>query len=100
MGDIIDLGKILKDDEDLQRYLNQFWDEIVGPLLAHKTIPGGVRNGVLKVVVPNDAWSEEMALARHFLLEKITGAIGEAGKIRDICFVVPDGNDIHVGNGA
>ena len=101
MGEIIDLKAIREDDEYLQRYLTQFWNDIAGPILAHRTIPGGVRNGVLTVVVPNDAWSEEMATARYVLRKKINDALGEASpvKVLDINFVVPNENGIPVGKG-
>lgn len=66
------------------------WGTIVGPLLAGKTSPGKIRNGVLTILVPNHAWAQELQLAKPALLEKIQSAAGKE-KVREIRFAVDSG---------
>jgi hypothetical protein len=69
------------------------WGEIVGPLLAGKTAPGKIRNGVLTVHVPNHAWAQELQLSQPALLEKIRSVAGE-GKVREIRFTAGPGDGL------
>ncbi len=63
------------------------WPGIVGPLLAGKTSPARLRNGVLTVLVMNHAWAQELQLGKNALLEKINRTQrGET--IQDIRFLV------------
>lgn len=66
--------------------LSSEWHEIVGPLLAGKTAPARLKNGVLTVLVRNHAWAQELQLRKPDLLDRINAVRG--GKARDIRFAV------------
>jgi predicted nucleic acid-binding Zn ribbon protein len=67
--------------------LSAAWPEIVGPLLAAKTSPARLRNGVLTVLVHDHAWAQELHLRKPALLDRINGIL-EGGKAMDIRFAV------------
>ncbi len=69
----------------LQVRLARSWEQVVGPLLAAKTCPGRIRNGVMTVHVPNHAWAQELQLSTPALLGKIAAFAGE-GTVREIRF--------------
>lgn len=66
--------------------LSSEWHEIVGPLLAGKTCPARLKNGVLTVLVRNHAWAQELQLRKPDLLDRINAVLG--GEARDIRFAV------------
>lgn len=67
--------------------LSSEWPEIVGPMLAGKTCPARLKNGVLTVLVRNHAWAQELQLRKPDLLDRINTVLG-GGKARDIRFAV------------
>ncbi len=67
--------------------LNADWPGIVGPLLAGKTSPARLRNGVLTVIVRNHAWAQELQLGKTSLLSRINRTRG-GETIQDIRFLV------------
>ncbi len=66
--------------------LSSKWPGIVGPLLAGKTAPSKLKNGVLTVMVENHSWAQELQLRKPVLIEGI-GAVLGGEKVRDIRFV-------------
>ena len=63
------------------------WERIAGPLLAGKTSPSRLRNGILTVHVPSASWAQELQLAKPVLLERIGAFLGKE-TVRDIRFLV------------
>jgi len=88
--------------DDLERYLtalglpqvsflvrlHRTWREIVGPILAAKTVPARFRNGILTIAVRNHAWAQELQLRKPDLLSRIAGATGPGTPVSDLRFVV------------
>ncbi|MBI5420520.1 MAG: DUF721 domain-containing protein [Deltaproteobacteria bacterium] len=67
--------------------LSSAWPDIAGPLLAGKTAPAKLKNGVLTVLVRNHSWAQELQLGKTVLLARINSFM-ETEKIQDIRFVV------------
>lgn len=57
--------------------LRASWRAIVGPLLAAKTAPARLKNGVLTVLVLNHAWAQELQLRKPVLIEQANAALGK-----------------------
>ncbi len=61
------------------------WARLVGPRIAARSWPGGVRDGTLIVRVANSAWLHELAFLEDDLLQRLRAGLGPtfaAGKIR------------------
>lgn len=67
--------------------LSSAWPAIAGPLLAGKTAPAKLSNGVLTVLVRNHSWAQELQLGKTVLLARVNSIAG-AETIRDIRFAV------------
>lgn len=72
-----------------QARLAKSWPSVVGPLLADKTAPAGLRHGVLSVRVPCHALAQELQFMKPDLLKAIGAAPG-GDAVREIRFVVGD----------
>jgi predicted nucleic acid-binding Zn ribbon protein len=71
----------------LQVRLGKAWTSVVGPLLADKTAPAGLKRGVLTIRVRNHVLVQEMQFLKPNLLADIEAALG-GNAVRDIRFVV------------
>jgi hypothetical protein len=71
----------------LQVRLGKAWPSVVGPLLADKTAPSGLKYGVLTIRVRNHTLAQEMQFLKPDLLAGIEAALG-GNAVRDIRFVV------------
>lgn len=67
--------------------LSRGWEGVCGALLARKTAPSELRNGVLTVLVQNHSWAQELQFSKPLLLGRIGGLLGE-GAVTDIRFTV------------
>ncbi|MDI6827830.1 MAG: DciA family protein [Armatimonadota bacterium] len=63
------------------------WDEVVGSQIASATRPEFVRDGMLFVLVKNSVWSNELALYKSDIINRLNKRLG-ARTIRDIVFKV------------
>ena len=63
------------------------WTEIVGPDLARRTLPSGIRGKTLLLAVKSSAWLQEMTFLKARLLERLSDEIGP-GVITDIRLVL------------
>ncbi|MCX5895703.1 MAG: DUF721 domain-containing protein [Proteobacteria bacterium] len=62
-----------------------FWKEAVGPHIAQKARPEGIRNGILLVSVESSVWMQELGFLKEKILEKIHQKMGTS-EIRDMRF--------------
>ncbi len=61
------------------------WQEAVGPHIARKAYPEGMRNGILYVRVETSAWMQELAFLKPEILKRLHEAF-PALTIKDIRF--------------
>jgi len=54
------------------------WASIVGPEISRRCQPGGLRQGVLDVIVDNSPWLHELTLRSSSLLANLTARRGSA----------------------
>ncbi|HRY83452.1 MAG TPA: DUF721 domain-containing protein [Candidatus Cloacimonadota bacterium] len=62
------------------------WKDAVGPLLAEKSRPLKVENGILYVAVSNNSWMQELVLLKSKILARYRREPGLG--INDIIFVI------------
>lgn len=67
--------------------LAKSWPSVVGPILADKTAPAGLKRGVLSVRVKNHALAQEMQFLKPDLLAAIDAALGK-DVVREIRLIV------------
>ncbi|MEW6685540.1 MAG: DUF721 domain-containing protein [Candidatus Edwardsbacteria bacterium] len=81
---ISDLGieKKLKEEEAILQ-----WPEVVGPLIAGKTLPFRVERGKLFVKVSSSVWMQQLIFLRPQIVEKLNTKIGKKA-IEEIIFLV------------
>ncbi len=60
------------------------WENIVGPLLAEKTVPERFDHGTVWVSSSGSAWAQELRLRKETILQRLDEAAGEPGLFRDI----------------
>ncbi len=53
------------------------WEEVVGPGLARATAPDRFDRGTLWVTTTGSAWSQELILQKHIVLERLNTLAGE-----------------------
>lgn len=63
------------------------WNEIVGPDLAKRTLPEGLRGKTLILAVKSSAWLQELSFLKLRLLERLAEEVGP-GVISDIRMVL------------
>jgi hypothetical protein len=71
----------------IQVRLAKSWPSVVGPILADKTAPAGLKHGVLSVRVKNHTLAQEMQFLKPDLLAAIDAALG-GDAVREIRFIV------------
>jgi predicted nucleic acid-binding Zn ribbon protein len=54
------------------------WEEVVGPALARATSPDRFERGTLWVTTNGSAWSQELILQKHIVLERLNVMAGES----------------------
>jgi predicted nucleic acid-binding Zn ribbon protein len=52
------------------------WAEVVGPVLSRNTRPSWIREGVLRIVVSNSIWLQELRFAEEELRERLNTRLG------------------------
>ena len=65
----------------------QIWSEAVGEPIDKVTQVIGVRDGVVRVLVVNSIWSQELSLKKVEIIRKLNDRLGK-NLIRDIHFQV------------
>ena len=60
------------------------WTEVVGPEVARRTRPVGVRDGELLVEVRGAVWMGHLAILRHGMLKEINRRLPAGARIRAI----------------
>jgi len=63
------------------------WDQVVGAIVAQKSWPEGVKDGVLSVGVTSHAWAEELHLLKPQILNRYRQLLGRT-VLKDIVFRV------------
>lgn len=64
------------------------WEEIVGALLATKSVPDRYDKGTVWVATQGSAWAQELRLMKPQILERMEGMAGERGMFIDVRFGV------------
>lgn len=75
------------------------WSDVVGPAVAARTRPGGVRNGILTIWTAGSAWSAELSFLEPSILEGIQARVPGAGVSR-VRFTVASGRTKQLLDGA
>ena len=70
-------------------YLRQ-WPEIVGPLLASKSLPERFDHGTVWVAVTSPEWAQELRMHKSVILAKLRNSCGETDLFKEIRFGVRD----------
>jgi predicted nucleic acid-binding Zn ribbon protein len=65
----------------------QIWSEAVGEPIDKVTQVIGVRNGIVRVLVENSLWSQELSLRKVEIIRELNDRLGEK-LIKDIRFQV------------
>ncbi len=65
--------------------IRDMWEAIVGPHIAKKASPEGIRNGILSVSVESSVWMQELTFMKQQILERIN-KVCESSKVQDIRF--------------
>ncbi len=79
-----------------QLRIRDMWEAVVGPHIAKKASPEGVRNGILLVSVESSVWMQELTFMKQQILERINQACESSG-VKDIRFKLrksPQGMEI------
>lgn len=64
------------------------WEEIVGPMLAAKSVPDRFDKGTVWVATQGSAWAQELRLMKPRILERMEAMAGERGMFLDVRFGV------------
>ena len=78
-----------------QLRIREMWEAVVGPHIAKKASPEGIRNGILFVSVESSVWMQELTFMKQQILERIN-KVCESSKVQDIRFKLgktPQGMD-------
>ena len=65
--------------------IRDMWEAVVGPHIAKKATPEGIRNGILQVSVESSVWMQELTFMKQQILERINQACESSG-VKDIRF--------------
>ena len=68
-----------------QLRIRDMWEAVVGPHIAKKATPEGIRNGILQVSVVSSVWMQELTFMKQQILERINQACESSG-VKDIRF--------------
>jgi hypothetical protein len=60
------------------------WEAIVGPRVAARAWPDGLRRGVLYVRVTNSAWMHELGFLREALVREANRTVGDPPLVKDV----------------
>lgn len=60
------------------------WETIVGPRVAARAWPDGLKHGVLYVRVTNSAWLHELGFLREALVREANRAVGDPPLVKEI----------------
>lgn len=79
VGDLVGqvLGDLGLDGVALAHRIGSEWPTIVGPQVAAHCRPLGIRGGVLELEVDSPVWSQQLALRKPELLEKLAQTFGD-----------------------
>lgn len=65
----------------------ELWGEVVGPDVARRTVPAGVRGGELLVEVEGAVWMGHLAVLRQGILDDLNGRLPEDARLSSIRLV-------------
>jgi hypothetical protein len=68
-----------------QLRIRDMWEAVVGPHIAKKATPEGIRNGILQVSVVSSVWMQELTFMKQQILERINQACESSG-VKDVRF--------------
>lgn len=87
IGDVISrLVKRLKIEKKLKEYKAiEQWSNVVGKIIAHKTKPTKVENGMLFVKVESPIWMSELSMRKDDIRKALNKSLGR-NIIKDIKF--------------
>ena len=68
-----------------QLRIRDMWEAVVGPHIAKKASPEGVKNGILFVSVESSVWMQELTFMKQQILERLTQSCESSG-VKDIRF--------------
>jgi hypothetical protein len=75
------------------------WSDVVGPAVAARTRPAGVRNGILTIWTAGSAWSAELSFLEPSILANLQSIVPNAGVTR-VRFSVASGRTKRLLDGA
>jgi Dna[CI] antecedent DciA-like protein len=75
------------------------WSDVVGPAVATRTRPAGVRNGILTIWTAGSAWSAELSFLEPSILASLQSIVPNAGVTR-VRFSVASGRTKRLLDGA
>lgn len=75
------------------------WADVVGPAVAARTRPAGVRNGILTIWTAGSAWSAELSFLEPSILANLQSIVPNAGVTR-VRFTVASGRTKRLLDGA
>jgi hypothetical protein len=75
------------------------WADVVGPAVAARTRPAGVRNGILTIWTAGSAWSAELSFLEPSILANLQSIVPDAGVTR-VRFSVASGRTKKLLDGA
>ena len=64
------------------------WEEVVGPLLASKSVPDRYDKGTVWVAAQSSEWAQELRMMSAYILERLESMAGERGMFVDVRFGV------------
>jgi hypothetical protein len=71
------IARIGGEGRGLEQRIYAVWDDAVGPMLAKRARPEGVRGRTLVVRVESSALAHEIALLRRQILDRLGRALGQ-----------------------
>ena len=78
VGDLLIAAVPALEERLLAERIRSGWREAVGPELARRTRPGGLRAGTLTVMVDNSPWLQELSMRSAEVLESVRARFGPA----------------------
>jgi predicted nucleic acid-binding Zn ribbon protein len=79
LGDALELAREEVAPATLLAAVQGRWSEVAGAAVAAQAEPVAERDGVVTIACRSATWAQELDLMGPQLLEKLNGALGEAG---------------------
>ena len=76
-------------DREIDRYrFVLHWLEIMGEPAGKRTRPESLRNGLLRVSVPDSTWAQELSFYKDVIISRLRRYLDEKEAVQDVKFYV------------